>query len=227
MPRSKSGDTSKKLIYKDLWRSIGVARLKSGERLDLEKLAKNYETSITPVRDALQMLSQEGLVTIKPRSGYFVSHITLKELRDMLELREILELAAIERATPRITEEEFVQLEKANAGYTDEGDDSYIRYMNENRSFHCLIANASGNRELAKSLGNLHNRLLRFLILIRIGEAQERRHARIIAALRTRDVDIAREAMLTEVNQTREAVLEHVIEEEGAFWRVDNSTSKS
>ena len=218
----KSSDTSKILIYKDLRKSIGVARLKPGERLDLEKLAKNYKTSITPVRDALQMLSQEGLVTIKPRSGYFVSQITLKELRDMLDLREILELAAVERATPRITKEQLKELERVNAGYTDEEDKSYIRYMGENKSFHCLIADASGNRALAKSLGHLHDRLLRFMVLIRIGEAQVRRHTRVIDALRTRDVDIARKAMLTEINQTRTAVLEHVIEEEGEFWRLDN-----
>ena len=45
-------------------------------------------------------------MTIKPRSGYFVTHITLKPLRDMLELREILEVASIERATARIAEEQ-------------------------------------------------------------------------------------------------------------------------
>ncbi len=225
MSKIKSGDTAKSLIYKDLRRAIGVEHLKSGERLDLEELAQNYETSITPVRDALQMLSQEGLVTIKPRSGYFVSRITLKELRDMLDLREILELAAVELATPRITEEELVQLKKANAGYTDEGDESYIRYMNENKTFHCSIAEASGNYELAKLLESLHNRLLRFLILIRVGDAQERRHARLIDALRTRDVKVAREAMLSELNQTHEAILERVIEDESVFWHLGNEAS--
>ena len=48
------------------------------------------------------MLRHEGLVTIKPRSGYFVTRITLKNLRDMLELRKILELAVIARAVLRV-----------------------------------------------------------------------------------------------------------------------------
>ena len=226
MPRSKPGDTSKNLIYKDLRRSISTGHRNPGERLDLEALARSYGTSITPVRDALQMLSQEGLITIKPRSGYFVTHVTLKQLRDMLELREILEVASIERAAVRITEEQLEQLEHVHAGYTDEEDESYIRYMTENWNFHYLIAEASGNHELAETLGRLHNRLIRFMVLCRVGEMLERRHSLVIEALRTRDVAAARQAMLTEVNETRETILERVIEKEGAFWRLGNRTSE-
>ena len=69
-----------------------------GERLNLDELVKTYNSSITPLRDALQMLSQEGLIAIKPRSGYFVRSITLRELHELFEVREILELAAVERA---------------------------------------------------------------------------------------------------------------------------------
>jgi len=103
VPQSEPGGTSKLKIYKELRRSIIVGRRNPGERLSVEDLAARYGTSVTPVRDALQMLSQEGLVTIKPRSGYFVTRITLKQLRDLLELRGILEVAAVERAAARIT----------------------------------------------------------------------------------------------------------------------------
>jgi DNA-binding GntR family transcriptional regulator len=225
MPPSEPGGTSKNLIYRDLHRSIGAGHRKPGERLDLDKLAQSYGTSITPVRDALQMLGQEGLVTIKPRSGYFVTHVTLKQLRDMLELREILEVASIERATARITEKQLEQLEHVHAGYTDEEDESYIRYMGENRTFHYLIAEASGNHELAETLGRLHDRLIRFMVLCRFGETLERRHSLVIEPLRTRDVAAARQAILAEVNETREIILGRVIEEEGAFWRLGDRTS--
>jgi len=225
MPRSESNGTSKSLIYNNLRRSIGVGHRKPGERLDLDKLALSYGTSITPVRDALQMLNQEGLVTIKPRSGYFVTHITLKQLRDMLELREILEVACIERAVVRITDRQLEQLKHVHAGYTDEDDETYIRYMSENRTFHYLIAEASGNYELVETLGCLHDRLLRFMILCRDGETLESRHSLVIDALQTRDVAIARQAIIIEVKATREAILESVIEEEGEFWRLDNQIS--
>jgi DNA-binding GntR family transcriptional regulator len=166
------------------------------------------------------MLSQEGLVTIKPRSGYFVTHITLKQLRDLLELREILEGAAIERAASRITEDQLQELEQVHAGYTGNDGESYERYMEENRRFHCLIARASGNRELVDAVGRLHDRLIRFMVMSYMGETLETRHEKLVEVLRSRDAAAARQAMLDEVNETRDAILERVIEEEGAFWRL-------
>jgi DNA-binding GntR family transcriptional regulator len=222
---SQASVTSKSRIYRELRRSIIAGRRQPGERLDPEALTESYGTSVTPVRDALQMLSQEGLVTIKPRSGYFVTHLTLKQLRDLLELREILEVAAIERAAIRITEEQIQELEQVHDGYTGDDDESYDRYMEENRRFHCLIAQASGNRELADTLGTLHDRLVRFMVLSRMGDTLEARHARLIEVLRSRDVAAARQAMLAEVDQTRAAILEGVIEQEGAFWRLGSRSA--
>ncbi|MFH1907347.1 MAG: GntR family transcriptional regulator, partial [Chloroflexota bacterium] len=110
MVLSKVEETVKSKIYTELRRSIIKGYLKPCERLDIGKLARHYETSITPIRDALSLLSQEGLVTIKPRSGYFVCQITVRQLSDLFEVREILETAAIQRAVERITPEQIEQL---------------------------------------------------------------------------------------------------------------------
>lgn len=220
MSRSESSGTSKRRIYAELRRSIILGRCRPGEKLDIEAMAERYGTSVTPVRDALQMLSQEGLVTIKPRSGYFVTRVTLKQLQDMLELREILEAAAVERAATRITDEEIEQLERVHAGYTGEDDLSRDRYASENRQFHYLLARASGNHELAEMVGHLHDRLVRFMVLGSTNERMEARHARLLDALRTRDPVIARQAILDEMNETRQVTLERVIQEEGAFWHL-------
>jgi DNA-binding GntR family transcriptional regulator len=217
---SVAGVTSRDLIYRDLRRSIIVGKRKPGDRLDLRELVRTHGTSITPVRDALQMLSQEGLVTIKPRSGYFVAVITLKQLRDMLELREILEVASVKAAALRITEAQLQQLERVYAGYTGENDESYDRYIEENRSFHYLIARASGNHELAEMLGGLLDRLVRFMLLCRFGATMEARHSKLIDMLRHHDVAAARKAMLDDVNETHDTVLECVIQEEGTLWRL-------
>jgi DNA-binding GntR family transcriptional regulator len=210
--------TSKSLIYKEIRRSIIVGRCQPGERLSIENLAEKYGTSVTPVRDALQMLSQEGLVTIKPRSGYFVTRMTLKELRDLLEMREILETAGIERAVGRITEDMLVQLEHIHSGYTGDDDESYDRYTDENRRFHYLLAAASGNSELAEAVGRLHDRLARFMVLRHAGHEMAENHGRIVQALRRRDGQAARTALLNELVDTRQRVLERVIQEEGAAW---------
>lgn len=216
-----SADTSKTRIYREIRRAIIMGHRRPGERLDVDGLARRFETSVTPVRDALQMLSQEDLVTIKPRSGYFVARITLKQLRDMLELRRILELSAIERAALRISEDQLELLRSVHAGYTGDDDESYDRYTDENRRFHFLIAQFSGNQELADLVGHLHDRLARFMVLRHAGKSQEVTHARIVDAMQVHDVDSARQALLDDIETSRDAILDGVLEEVSASWQLD------
>ena len=218
MLHAQDDSTSKSRAYKELRRSIIMGHRKPGERLSLAEITASYNTSITPVRDALHMLNQEGLVTIKPRSGYFVSNITLRELQELFEVREILELAAIERTATHVTETLLQQLEHVHAGYTGDDDESYDRYTDENRRFHFLIAEASGNHELAEMLGHMHDRLARFMVLRGAGLTQQYTHEHIVAALRARDAAAARQAMLGEISGTRDAILDRVIRAEGAGW---------
>jgi GntR family transcriptional regulator, rspAB operon transcriptional repressor len=218
MLKHKNEVTSKNKIFKELRRAIIMGHRRPGQRLDVIDIANHYNISITPVRDALNMLNQEGLVTIKPRSGYFVTPITLKELRDMLELRKILELAAIERAVHRITDEHIAKMRAVHAGYTDDDDESYDRYTDENRHFHYLLAQASGNQELAETLGHLLDRLARFMVLRRAGKSQEVSHANIIAALEAHDSSSARQALLDDIEPSQEVIIESIIEEEAGSW---------
>lgn len=134
------------------------------------------------------------MVTIKPRSGYYVTTLTLKQLRDLLDLRCIPETVAIEKAVLRITTEQLEELRKIHAGYTGEDEVSYERYTEENRKFHYLIAVASGNMVLADEVKKLHDRLARFMVVQRIGERQIRMHNRIIEALEEHDIEKARQA---------------------------------
>ncbi len=212
-------DTCKSKAYADLRRYIIQGRIKPGQKMNVKELAKHYGTSIAPVRDALQMLSQDGLVTIKPRYGYFISQDTVRELCDRFELREILETAAVQRAATRITPEQIEQLVHDYTGYDNQ---SYDRYIDENRRFHYLIAEVSGNQDLAQTLRRVHDQLARFMFLVfrDSDRTQERTHARIIAALRARDAQAAVEAMVDEIRATRDIVIARVMEEQGASWPI-------
>lgn len=219
-PNELDNAVSKNRIYKDLRRSIMMGDSKSGSRLIVKDIAERYETSVTPVRDALQMLGQEGLVTIKPRSGYYVTALTLKQLRDLLDMRRILETAAIERAVLRITPEQLKELRNIHAGYTGEDSASYERYTEENRKFHYLVAVASGNMLLAEEVKKIHDRLSRFMVVHRIGERQIRMHNRIIEALEEHDLEKARQAIADEVYPSQEAILETVMDNGADSWQV-------
>jgi len=213
-------EISKNRIYREVRRSIIMGHIKPGARLNVGMLSERYDTSVTPVRDALQMLSQDELVTIKPRSGYFVTRITLKKLRDMLELRKILELAAIDLAVSRISEAQLDELQTVHAGYTGDDDLSYDRYTDENRLFHYLVARASGNFELADMIGHLHDRLARFMVYRHAGESQEETHALIVNALIVHDLQEARKYLLEDIDTSRDAILDFILEGEADSWQL-------
>jgi DNA-binding GntR family transcriptional regulator len=212
--------TSKSVIYKKMRRSIIMGERESAERLNIEEIAKEYHTSVTPVRDALQMLSHEGLVIIKPRSGYFVATITLKQLRDLLDVRRILEVSAVERAATRITPEQIRELQSVHAGYTGDDNESYDRYTDENRNFHYMLAKASGNNELADLVGKLHDQLARFMVMRRAGKTMEVTHKRIVDALIAHDAESARQALLEDIDRAHEAILDNIMEEDSESWHL-------
>jgi DNA-binding GntR family transcriptional regulator len=83
-----------------------------------------------------------------------------------------------------------------------------------------LLAEATGNHELAEMLGHLHDRLARFMVLRSGGQTQIHTHAQIVEALKARDVSAARQAMLDEITESRDAILDRVIREDGASWHV-------
>ena len=138
---------------------------------------------------------------------------TVKQLRDLLDLRKILELSAVERATQRITPEQISALRSVHAGYTGDDDESYDRYTDENRRFHYNVGLSSGNRELAEMIGHLHDRLARFMVLRHAGKSQEATHARIVEALEKHDIDLARQALLEDIETSRDAILDGVLDE--------------
>jgi DNA-binding GntR family transcriptional regulator len=212
--------TSKGLIYKKMRRSIIMGRRESAERLNVEAIAREYNTSVMPVRDALQMLSHEGLVVIKPRSGYFVTTITLKQLRDLLDVRRILELSAIERAALRISPEQIQELQIVHVGYTGDDDESYDRYTDENRRFHYLVAKAGGNNELADLVAKLHDQLARFMVMRRAGKTMEITHKKIIEALKAHDAETARQSLLDDIDRAHEAILDNILEEDSESWHL-------
>ena len=219
-PASEEDQTSKNIIYVELRRLIIMRHLKPGERLDVEALATQYKTSVTPVRDALRMLSQDGLVNIKPRSGYFVKRTTLKQLRDLLDLRHILEVSAVERAAIRISQDQVVEMRSVHAGYTGDDDESYDRYTDENRKFHYYLAKATGNYELTQLMGRLHDLLAPFMVMRHGGRNQEVTHKRIVDALEIHDVEKAREALLDDIERSHDSILDKVLQEEAESWHV-------
>jgi GntR family transcriptional regulator, rspAB operon transcriptional repressor len=145
---------------------------------------------------------------------------TLKQLRDLLELRHIIEVAAVERAALNVTPEQIAEFRSIHAGYTGDDDLSYDRYTEENRRFHYLLAQASGNNELTQLMGRLHDRLARFMVMRHGGRHQAETHQKIIEALEVHNVEAARDALIDDIERSHDSIIDKVLREEADSWHV-------
>ncbi|MDU0353173.1 GntR family transcriptional regulator [Paraglaciecola aquimarina] len=99
-------------VYSFILNDIANAVFVSGDRLVTTALAKKYDTSITPVREALKQLQGEGLVTIAHNSGSRVASFEYESMRDTLEVLHLLEPFLIEYFVEEHTEQEISALEQ-------------------------------------------------------------------------------------------------------------------
>src|SRR3954451_6049352 len=109
MARAKK-NTLRESVHESLKAMIVTGQLPPGARVTEAELAARLNVSRTPVREALNRLEQDGLVTGRPRQGYNVSEFDLQMFREAFEIREVLDAYATELATGKITEQEKQQL---------------------------------------------------------------------------------------------------------------------
>jgi DNA-binding GntR family transcriptional regulator len=147
-------------VYEHLLSSILDKKLKSGERLVIESLAKELGISTTPVRDAFRRLELEGLLEVRPRSGSFVKMPSRKEIEDVFQLRLILEQAAIENGLQNISDETIADVEAALD--LAERTDKEEHYINSDELIHECIINALGNQEICNVIKGLWLKLRLF-----------------------------------------------------------------
>jgi DNA-binding GntR family transcriptional regulator len=99
-------------VYERLGELICSGQLVPGEKLVIDRLAKQFDVSITPVREAMRRLQREGLVTEIPYRGMVVSKATHEQLRELFEVRGLLDGYAAAQASIVMTAEDFESTEK-------------------------------------------------------------------------------------------------------------------
>lgn len=207
MPRADR----KEEVYLALKQKIMAGELPPGMQLSPPELADSFQVSRTPVRDALGALSQERLVEVIPRRGYFVSRITVRDVENIFQLRLILETASAELATARITPEEIDRLALLSSRYVAGNIQSYKAYLEENRQFHLAVAQATGNHLLVEALARMFDQMQRFLVLrLDLSDDADNmlaEHYLLLDAFRKRDAARAREAMRVAIEHARDSVL--------------------
>lgn len=152
--------TAQELVYKELEQAIVKGRLKPGEKLVTGKLARQMGTSRIPVREAIGRLEARNFVKVQPKKGVTVSELSEKNLKEILEIRLLLELEAAIKATLRSNKDTLQRLRKINSHYTDaQTKNDADEALRINEEFHFTIYRQAQMPILFSMIQNLWNQV--------------------------------------------------------------------
>lgn len=187
-------------IREALENAIVDGRYPPGARIDPEALAREFDCSRTPIREALQQLEASGLVRVAAKRGTFVSEWSVEELAERFEVMAELEALCARLAARRITGAEMAGLELAHEDcrrLAEAGD--IDAYYAANSEFHARIYLATHNAFLGREASRLHAMLQpyrRMQLQVRNRMARSfAEHDAVVAAIRAGDDAAAAEAM--------------------------------
>ena len=131
-----------------------------GERLIEERLAERFGVSRPPIREALRLLERDGIVTSIPRKGFIVIPVTAEDVREIYELRWILERSALESAVPLQDPGRLDLLQVAFGRMSGEMAQSDPDEMLEaNSAFHLALVELAGNSRLTAAYATISMQL--------------------------------------------------------------------
>lgn len=147
--------------------SILSGGLKPGQKINEREIAESLGVSRSPLREALRDMAKEGLVTILPRKGAIVAELSEKELFEIFETREMIELYAIELIKNHSVEnyEELKKSLKPDPTQFDKTEFEMNEYLSEVIKFHLALVKTSGNSMLYEHYQILSNSLRRYQLL--------------------------------------------------------------
>lgn len=198
-------------VAASLRKAILSGEYEVGELLTLDKVAERVGVSRTPVREAFQILSMEGLIELRPNRGATVKILTPEFVADHFDIRILLEEEAAARAATREVSEELT-LAFIN-GETAYKVGSLQIFNQSNEAFHLAIWEACGSEKLRMLLGQLWNGLSidSELTSDQYMERACAEHKAIYEAIQRGDAQAARQAMRQHLEHSKSVILERLM----------------
>jgi len=192
---------------------IFAGELTPGTFLDEVRLAEQLKISRTPLREALKVLTVEGLVRHEPRRGCFVNEVTEQDLDEIFPVIALLEGRCAYEAALHATDADLQVLEELHQKLVRHAKARRINeYYDANFAIHEAIIALAGNRWLAGVINDLRKivKLARLQQLHAPGRLEQSlsEHLAVFAALKARDAEGAEAAMRTHLTRQREALRE-------------------
>ena len=180
--------------------------LTPGDAIDEMALCDRYGISRTPLREALKVLSSEGLIELIPRRGSFVRSMDIEELNELFPVMAVLEGLCAREAVENCKPADLQQLETMHEKleeYVKQG--NIDAYYEQNFVFHQAVQDLSGNKWLQRIIGDLRKvlRLARHMQLTIPGRLEEslEEHRQIMQAFSKHDPDLADQNMQNHLKQ--------------------------
>lgn len=154
----------KKTIYNEILKRIIYLEYKPGDIIEEKKIAKEFNVSRTPVREALLFLNGKDLVQMIPRMGTYVSQIDIKKVKNAYQVKKKLESYAAELAAENASDEDIKELfEITKEMSTYKGNSDYAKYIQKDYEFFKKLRTLTRNELLEETLEELNNSIVRFL----------------------------------------------------------------
>jgi DNA-binding GntR family transcriptional regulator len=187
-------------VYVSLRRQIMKGELPPDCRLIVLNIAKTFGVSQAPVREALERLKQEGLIVGKANKGSVVSEITPKEIRDIYELRQLIEGHALRETMKDMTAKDIGYLEQIVRSMrlsVDENDP--YRLVELDMAFHGYFYERSGNALFLDIWNGIKTKIMRFISVTNQdhkGYSLPDSHKELLDLIKAGDVDATEEKLL-------------------------------
>ena len=202
-------------VYSAMRKRILCFELKPGERFFETEIAENLGVSRTPIREALSRLEQEGLIKSLPKRGYAVSDVTAREIEELYEIREALEVMALRAAAKVYHKNDWIRFEQIlhiEAGQNNEhSEELQIPDFDEAHKFHEEIIRISGKETLRQIYNMVSDKINRFqrmdLFHTDRGGASHREHIQIVKLLKQGRVEEAVTATRGHIRHSQNTIL--------------------
>lgn len=205
----------REVVFNALRQAIIEGEFQPGERLMEVTLANRLGVSRTPVREAIRMLELEGLVVMIPRRGAEVAKITVKDLKDALEVRMAMEALSVRLACERIDDKGKEELKAACINFKEAINSKLVPAIVEgDEAFHNVIYKASKNNKLINITQNLREQVYRYRVEyvkdFLYHDNLVREHDLITMAILKGDADTAEKVMKEHIYNQEQIVIKNV-----------------
>ncbi len=190
---------------------------KLGERLLEKDQAEKFNVSRSTIREAFTILENQGLIVNKARKGTYVAHYTEQDLKELIELRILIEKNAVVKALPLLTETEFTALSNILDAMKNQIESAdWYELFNLDLEFHNTIVRACGNTRIIKIFELNQIEMRTYLGYLKESYSNPidlyREHLNLFRALQTKDLAKVTQAIEDHIMYAEEKLLDNLTE---------------